>query len=218
MSAPASTRVIPNGVDLTLFHPGDQQAARVALGLPADRPILLFAAAGIIGNPWKDWATLEMAFRQLLSIWPSDGPRPLLVGLGDDAEIAADDSDTLLLPYLAEQSAVAQVFQAADVYVHAAKADTFPTTVLEALACGLPVVASAVGGIPEQVATEGEDATGVLVQPSNPSALARAIEAVLTDTERRARFSRAAVATARAEFDIRMTTSAYLDWFDDTRC
>ena len=46
---------------------------------------------------------------------------------------------------------VAPYYQAADVYLHAAKADNFPRAVLEALCCGTPVVATAVGGIPEQV-------------------------------------------------------------------
>jgi glycosyltransferase involved in cell wall biosynthesis len=51
----------------------------------------------------------------------------------------------------ANQESVARYYQAADLYVHAAPADTFPNTVLEALACGTPVVATAIAGIPEQV-------------------------------------------------------------------
>ena len=63
---------------------------------------------------------------------------------------------------------VAQYYQAADVYLHAATADTFPRAVLEALACGTPVVATGVGGIPEQVRSLGDafgpaKATGILV-------------------------------------------------------
>ena len=62
-------------------------------------------------------------------------------------------------------------YQAADIYIHAAKADTFPNVVLEALACGLPVVATAVGGIPEQI---DHERTGFLVPPGDAAGMAEA--------------------------------------------
>jgi len=54
-------------------------------------------------------------------------------------------------PYKKDPKNVARFYQAADIYIHPARADTFLNIVLEALACGTPVVASAVGGIPKQV-------------------------------------------------------------------
>ena len=217
MLTAASSRVIRNGVDLATFCPADRRAARGALDLPQERPILLFAAAGIVDNPWKDWPTLKAAFQQLVDVWP-DPSVPLLVGLGDDPEIASDNPNIRLLPFVSDPDAVARVYHAADIYVHAARADTFPTTVLEALACGLPVVATAVGGIPEQVKTSGPDATGVLVPPADPRALASAITSLLSDPVRRTSVGEAAANSARAEFDMQMTTAAYLRWFEETRC
>jgi len=60
-------------------------------------------------------------------------------------------AEVKFVPYQSSPEDVAKYYQIADVYVHAARADTFPNTVLEALACGAPVVATAVGGIPEQI-------------------------------------------------------------------
>src|SRR5690606_33473914 len=88
--------------------------------------------------------------------------------------------------YQSEPRIVACFYQAADLYLHAAKADTFPTTILEALACGLPVVATAVGGIPEQVSTisgsfgdpghraQGKP-NGILSIPGDPSSMAAGV-------------------------------------------
>ncbi len=101
---------------------------------------------------------------------------------------------------------VARWLQAADLYVHPSRADTFPSGVLEALACGTPVVASRVGGIPEQV----RDETGVLVDPGDPAALASAIESLLADPSRRGQMSAAAAEDARTRFSLDRQVDAYV--------
>src|ERR671918_1684959 len=76
----------------------------------------------------------------------------IFVALGEDApaeRIGA--AEVRFVPYQKDAALVARYYQAADIYIHSARADTFPNTVLEALACGTPVVATAVGGISEQV-------------------------------------------------------------------
>ena len=88
------------------------------------------------------------------------------------------DVEIRFVPYLKDPRKVARYYQAADLYLHPARADTFPTTILEALACGIPVVATAVGGIPEQV-MEGQ--TGFLVPVGDARALARRVIDLLGD-------------------------------------
>jgi glycosyltransferase involved in cell wall biosynthesis len=87
-------------------------------------------------------------------------------------------AEVRFIPYQANQESVARYYEAADLYVHAAPADTFPNTILEALACGTPVVATAVGGIPEQV-EDGQ--TGFLVPVGNARALAERLTQLLSD-------------------------------------
>ncbi|HEX3000417.1 MAG TPA: glycosyltransferase family 4 protein, partial [Armatimonadota bacterium] len=114
------------------------------------------------------------------------------------------------VPYQNNPSAVASYYQAADVYLHAAKGDTFPTTVIEALACGTPVVATAVGGIPEQI-VDGE--TGFLTPPGDAKAMAQAVDKLLDDRNLRYRLSSAAVTDAKKRFDQNRMTQEYLDWY-----
>ena len=106
---------------------------------------------------------------------------------------------------------------AADAYVHSARADTFPTSVLEALACGAPVVASSVGGIPEQVRALGDDPdpTGVLVAPGDPTALALALDRVMGDAALRRRLGENAAADAQRRFSLDEQVAAYLEFYEE---
>jgi glycosyltransferase involved in cell wall biosynthesis len=106
---------------------------------------------------------------------------------------------------------MAQYYQAADVYVHAAKSDTFPNTVLEALACGLPVVATAIDGIPEQI---DDGRTGFLVPAGNAEAMAQRVVQLIEREGIHREMAAEAQQTARERFDIRQQVCAYLDWYD----
>jgi glycosyltransferase involved in cell wall biosynthesis len=196
--APAAARreVIPNGVDLEVFRPGEPGPAR-------DLPLLVFAAQGGRGNQFKDFPTLRDALGRLAVDVEA-------VALGDPAPGEERVGRAVVRSLGAvEPVEVASRLRAADLYVHPSRADTFPSGVLEALACGTPVVASRVGGIPEQV---GDD-TGVLVEPGDPAALAAAISSLLVDPERRARMGRAAAADARERFSLDRHLGAYLDLY-----
>jgi glycosyltransferase involved in cell wall biosynthesis len=105
---------------------------------------------------------------------------------------------------------VANYYRAADAYLHAAKADTFPSVVLEALACGTPVVATAVGGIPEQVRL-GE--TGELTPGGDAQAMGEAVVRLLNDETMRRRMGERAADDAAARFSLDRQVRAYLDWF-----
>ena len=163
-------RPVPNGVDLDIYRPAgaDRAALRRRLALPADAFIAIFAANGIRDNPWKDWRTLRRAIESLGTTSQSrsrsvDGREILLLALGENAPEQRVErigrSEVRFLPFDANPRAVADWYAASDVYVHATRADTFPLVVLEALGCGLPVIATAVGGVPEQVE---QDRTGFL--------------------------------------------------------
>lgn len=219
------TRVIPYGVDLTLFRPGDKQAARRELAIPADARVVLFVANGIRNNPAKDYQTFRAAV-SLLGRAKCDRPT-LIIARGEESASEHAGSVTLqFVPFEKDSRQVARFFRAADVYLHSAQVDTFPLVVLEALACGTPVVATGVGGIPEQVKsmdsepeaarwpTYGVDeATGVLVPPRNPGQMARAVERLLRDEALRERLGGNAAREARARFDLHRQVRDYLGWY-----
>ncbi len=202
-----SSRVIPNGVDLSIFHPGPKD--RISLGFPVDANILLFSADGIRQNKMKDFQTLSLAIAQVAERLP----RVLFVALGETGPVEQiGRAEVRFVPYKKDPGLVARYYRAADIYIHAARADTFPNSVIEALACGTPVVATHVGGIPEQI-KEGE--TGFLTPPGDPQAMALRIEQLLTDLELRRRVGRSAAQDASNRFDLNHQVDQYLGWYQE---
>lgn len=200
-------RVIPTGIDLGLFSPGDRGSARERLGIDPTAAVIVFAAQGVETNVFKDFATFEHA---LFELGRSQGAPIAAFALGAHAAKRETIGRLTLnqVPFVSADTMV-EYLRAADVYVHPAREDTFPLTVLEALACGVPVVASAVGGIPEQLTPE----TGTLVAPADPRALSGAISALLASPHRRASMGFAAASDAASRFSVERQGAAYLEWF-----
>lgn len=203
MPGVVETRVIPNGVDLAVFRPGDRDAARDALGIPRGARVVLFAANGIRDGMFKDFRTLRDAVSRTADAL---GGKVLFIALGEDGpDEEVGRAAVRFVPYTEDRGRVAGYYRAADVYAHAARADTFPNTVIEALACGTPVVATAVGGIPEQVRGLGDDepdATGVLVPEGDDDALAGGLAMLLGDGGLRRRLGENAARDAAARFGL----------------
>jgi glycosyltransferase involved in cell wall biosynthesis len=212
------SKVIPNGVDLTVFHPAEKNACREKIGIPRDASVLLFAANGIRQNIWKDYECLRKAV-SLVNKQLQD-KNIYFLALGENAPDEFIDGATIrFIPYQKDSSVVASYYQAADLYLHAARVDTFPNTIIEALACGTPVVATAVGGIPEQVNNidnnDFHSATGMLSPQGDAYALAGNTERLLTNEHLRLQLSENAVKEARMNFDINKQATTYIKWYEE---
>jgi glycosyltransferase involved in cell wall biosynthesis len=214
-------RIIPNGVDLSVFHSADKQATRSVLDVPQNAKVLVFAANGARRNKFKDYNTMRAAIYLV-------GKRlhrqnVLFIALGEEAPAERiGQTEIRFIPYQKSSETVARYYQSADVYVHAARADTFPLAVLEALACGAPVVATGVGGIPEQIKSIGDTGsfgtakpTGIIVPPGDAQAMAVGIEKLLTNEFLRQRLSENAAADAKERFDLRRQVDDYLAWYKE---
>jgi glycosyltransferase involved in cell wall biosynthesis len=224
-SAAVEMRVIPNGVDTSVFKPGNRDHARAVTGIDKDAFVLLFAANGVRKNPWKDFITMRKAVALVAERRKSD--KIIFVGLGDDSPAEkVGDAVVQFVPFRENPADVANYYRAADVYVHAARAEAenFPNTVLEALACGIPVVATTVGGIPEQVrdlgmtqsnaeAANSGSATGLLVEPADPEALAAAIEFLMRNPALRQSMGENAATDVMKRFTLKQQGDAYLDLY-----
>jgi glycosyltransferase involved in cell wall biosynthesis len=223
----ADARVIPNGVDLSIFFAGDKGSARAALNLPQDTPILLFAAYRAERNIYKDYNTLRAAVTRIAQ---SIHQRVLFLCLGGEAATEyVSDAELRSIPYQSDTQVVAEYYRAADLYVHASRIDTFPCSVLEALASGTPVVATEVGGIPEQIkglkdltVHSGKSnryrlnhATGVLVAAGSAEAMAESIINLLNDDRVRWELSKNASRDARQRFDLEDQAQRYLEWYEE---
>lgn len=204
-----ASRVIPNGVDLEVFHPADQVEARESLGLPLNANILLFAANGIQKNIWKDYRTLRSALAEIAKC--SDNV--LCIALGENApQERIGNVEIRFVPYQENPEQVAHYYQAADLYLQPSRVDTFPTTVLEALASGIPVVATAVGGIPEQIV---EEVTGSLVPPGDARAMAERVLDLLEDVEFRSQMGHEAAKDAARRFSLERMVRDYLAFYGE---
>jgi glycosyltransferase involved in cell wall biosynthesis len=194
--------VLRNGVDLDLFAPRDRQAAREALGLNPGGPILT-SVGWLVPRKGHDLAIRATALLPEATL--------LIVGEGEEDVALRRLAQALGLAgrvrFLGSipQKRLAGVYNAADVLVLASIREGLPNVVLEALACGTPVVATAVWGTPEIVAAP---VAGRLVTDRTPETLARAIRDLLADAP-----ARAAVRAYAERFDWGPTTAGQLRLF-----
>ncbi len=210
MAGVVDLRVIPNGVDLSVFRPADKLEARRMLGLPLEGKILLSVAPWIRSSSLKDYATMRAVVARLSERFRDE--QVLFLALGEHGSPERIGGVELrFIPYQENPETVARYYQAADVYMHAARAETFPNAIVEALACGTPVVAMSVGGISEQV-ENGH--TGLLVQLGDSAAMASCIERFFRDEELRLKFAINAAEIARRRFDLNVQVEAYLRWYE----
>jgi len=207
----ARITTIHNGVDLSRFGDLERQTARLRIGLSGDAPVV-----GTVGrlDPVKDQAGLVRAFATVLKAHPGamlviagDGPcRTDLVRL--IAELGVADRVRLL----GARSDVPTVLAAMDVFVLPSVAEGISNTILEAMASGLPVVATRVGGSPELI----EDGVGgALVPAQDPSALAGALTAYLDEPGLRTLHGKCARQRATERFGLERMCDAYAGVYRD---
>jgi len=110
------------------------------------------------------------------------------------------------LGYIKGTKVMAKVYSAADLYCITSLADNFPTTVLESMACGTPVVGFAVGGIPEQVTEE----CGQFVAPGDAKALGQAITELLNEDTKRKKMGELCRKRAEREYNLQLFIERHL--------
>jgi len=210
---PIEGRVIHNGVDLKLYHPESRSKIRSLLNLPHDAFILLFAASNLKSNPFKDYKMMLDTIA-LLATADLQGLPIVLLALGsqDEKEERLGSIKIKHIPFQSDPAIVAQYFQAADLYLHAAKSENFPNVILEAFACGTPVIATAVGGILEQI---DNGVTGFLVPPGDSSAMASQILNLLQNTDLRWQIGSNAAEIAQKRYDLNQQVDSYLAWYKE---
>ncbi len=196
--------VIPHGVDTETFAPRDRRFARDVLGIPQDAWVVIFVAEPI-SRPIKRFSVLTQALEQL------DGRKHLLlVTAGSGNAGLLSSLPHLHLGEIRNERLLSLAYSAADVAAVPSHQENFPLTVLEALATGVPVVGSAVGGIREIVR---HGMTGLLVPPDDASALASAIGELLEDPAQRARMAAAGRQLVLEEYSLELQARRYAELY-----
>jgi D-inositol-3-phosphate glycosyltransferase len=217
---PARVAVVPPGVDLGVFAArdrGGRPCARRRLGLPADGEVLLFV--GRI-QPLKAPDVLLRAAAELLAADPSRRERLTVAVLGGPSgtglerpraleELAAQlgIADVVCFKPPVSRQELADWYRAADIVAVPSHSESFGLVAVEAQACGTPVVAARVGGLPTAVQ---DGVTGVLVDGHDPRVWARELAGLLGDPLRRRRMGAAAASWA-SRFGWDATVDALLD-------
>jgi len=209
MQAARHRQVIHNGIDLEVFRPGSKKAARAKLGLPQDKNIVLFVGNRTRSAKWKGFPVMEQAVRKLAQLMDREKLLFVLVGEKFQEQVPG----MRFVPLIHDKQTLADYYRAADVFLHGALADTFPTTILESMACGLPVVATRVCGIPEQVS---DGRTGILCPPKDPVALAEGMKKILSDKALSLQMGQAARQRAVESFDGKRMGLEYLQLYRKT--
>jgi glycosyltransferase involved in cell wall biosynthesis len=192
------TVVIYNGIDV---------GAAIRAHPSAEVPTIV--TVGRLKAP-KDLTTLVQALSQL------DGGsfRARLVGDGPDRPLVEDEIREqgleTVVALLGERHDVPELLAKADVFALSSTSEGLPLSIIEAMAAGLPVVATAVGGVPELVV---DDETGLLVPPRDADAFAEALRRLVHDPELGSRLGDAGRARAERLFDLPRFREAYLSLY-----
>ena len=205
----AKTLMIANGVDTERFRPTVRAA----------RDTFVIGTVGRIQDV-KNQSGLIDAFMLLRDMLPAERHRLRLSIVGDGPLLgriteqvrAAGLEDVVWLP--GSRTDIAELMAGFDVFALPSIAEGTPVTILEAMACGLPVVASNVGGIPEVVEAQ---ATGLLVPPSDAAALADALARYVQDPQLAARHGAAGRLRVERSNSIAAMVAGYAGLYDTLR-
>jgi glycosyltransferase involved in cell wall biosynthesis len=200
--------LIPNGIPVQNFTPDSATRASVRESLRCEPSSVIFIHVGRFSYQ-KNHELLINAFARILS--HADVPVELwLVGEGELLEAVQQQVRTLGIEnrvrFLGVRSDIPDLLHAADVFVFPSRWEGNPLSVMEAMAAGLPVIATAVGGVPELVE---DGVSGILVPNEDRDALVAAMQRVVEQPDLRERMGRAARCRAVERFDIRQTVRAY---------
>jgi sugar transferase (PEP-CTERM/EpsH1 system associated) len=206
------SRMLGNGIDAERFRPRSADEARAFFG--ADTIVI-----GTVGRiqDVKDHATLLAAFLLLRERQPSLKERLRLAIVGDGPLLeamraraaAAGVSDAVWLP--GARTDVADILRSFDIFAMSSIAEGTPGSALEAMASGLPVVGTRVGGIPEVI---DNGVTGMLVPPSDPAAMAAALEQYVTAPALAHSHGQAGRERVQRKYSMAAMVAAYQELYD----
>ena len=202
----ASVQTIHNGLDIDTFAPRDKQVARRRFSLGNDRIVVGFGAASL-KNRRKGVQELLRALSLV------EHPKRFVgLAMGEGQLPACDEklSELRTTGYLEEGDELADFYSSLDLFIMTSMAENMPQTVVEALACGVPVVSFAVGGVVEIVLPRQ---TGLLASPGDCWQLARHVERLADHADERIQLGIGARRLAAEQFDLVRQAERYLELY-----
>jgi glycosyltransferase involved in cell wall biosynthesis len=172
-----TVRVIPNGLDGTLFRPEGRREARQRLGIAQDAKVILTGAMGAVTDNRKGFSLLADALQRCRQTARADNWHLLVFGADSGPSQSELGLPVIYGGKVAVEEQLPRYYQAGDVYALPSLQDNLPNTVVESLACGTPVVGFRSSG-PASMIVDGK--TGKLAEPFSSASLAEALQDVLS--------------------------------------
>lgn len=190
--------VIPNAVDIRRFYPHDKYEMRKRHGMPQDCSIVAF-----VGH----FIDRKGPIRVLEAIRYCPGVKSLFIGSGPEHPRGPE----VLFAGIVPNDKIPEYLSMADVFVLPTLAEGSPNAIMEAMACGLPIVSSDIPPLREMVDSQ----MGMLVNPRDKESIASAIKKIINDQSLRRSMSQQALARARV-FTLRQRAEKILAWLKET--
>lgn len=203
---------IPNGVDTEVFRCLDRHQVRARYGIPQDQFVVLFLAANL-GDERKGFYYFMKAVEHLGATRPELMARITTVLVGANSQGAEQylRGNVKVLCGTRDVSQLVEYYNLADVFVSTSLADNFPSTSLESCACGTPVVAFNVGGVPE-IVLDGK--TGLLAESKDYAAVADNISQILNDAELLEEMRKNCREHVSGNFSMKKFVDGYIEQFE----
>lgn len=199
---------IPYGIDTDIYQPLDPEHCRAQLNIPKGKKVLLFVATHL--QEWRKGGDLLLAALQRLPELLKAETVLLMLGSGDSS-IKDTGIEAIALGYVKDDRLKAIAYSAADLFVFPTRADNLPLVLQESLACGTPIVACNVGGVPDLVRP---GVTGYLAKPEDIDDLAQGIVMVLEDKKHRSQMQQRCRMIAVSEYRLDRQAEQYLELYN----
>ncbi len=200
-----------NGIDLSNFTPRNaaHSAKSSLFGIPEDSTVITTVA--VLREP-KGVQYMLQAFGHVAALVPN--AYYIIAGDGDHRKTLEEMAQSLGIAdrviFMGYRKDIPEILAASDLFVFPTLQDALPTVLLEAMAAGLPIIASQIGGVPE-IITHG--ANGLLISPASPSSLSEACLRILQDEQLAARLTAAGLDTVQRRFDVQQQASSLYDLY-----
>ena len=201
---------IPHGIETDLYQPLDPVQCKSVLGLPQDKPVLMFGAEKL-GDSRKGADLLLQVIQGLPKSLKSE---ILLLTFGQSGQALAKaaEMEVLSLGYIGGDRLKAIAFSAADLFLFPTRADNLPLVLQESMACGTPMVSFRVGGVPELVRP---GVTGYLAEAENVEDFRQGVMHLLEDPALRSQMSQNCRSIALREYPLALQTQRYIELYEN---
>jgi len=203
--------VIPNGIDLQLYQPVDKRSARNRFNLPLDKQIILFGAMSATSDKRKGFDKLKIALSTFVKNHQNNNIMIVVFGNNDSKDVIDLGLPAKYTGNIKSEHDLISLYSAADVFVAPSLQDNLPNTIMEAMACGTPVVSFNIGGAPDMIEHR---TNGYLAKSFDTEDFAKGIYWILEDQDRWQQLSNNARSKIMHTFDISLISNKYLSLYE----